>query len=169
MGGAGGGLCVSPVITNYELREGFDYTLHLTRYKSPCACVFLKAGQLAGACIQFFEYIGCVSIPSQISDADLFRSLAHPARLEILDFLRDGEHCVCEIMPALGYRQAYISQQMAVLREAGLVQERRAGARVYYRACEPAIYAVLDSARSLKTAPVVSSLDVSRKETVLLC
>jgi len=59
--------------------------------------------------------------------AGLFKTLMHPARLEILEILRDGEHCVCHIEAVLGYRQAYISQQLSVLREAGLVQDRRDG------------------------------------------
>jgi len=100
----------------------------------------------------FLNTLGAMGIPAQISNADVFRALAHPARLEILDFLRDGEHCVCEIMPALGYRQAYISQQMAVLREAGLVQERRDEARVYYRVREPGVFVALDAVRELKIA-----------------
>jgi len=117
----------------------------------------------------FLNILNPVSIPTQASDADLFRALAHPARLEILDFLRDGEHCVCEIMPALGYRQAYISQQISVLREVGLVQERRAGARVYYRVCEPTIYVILDSARKLKPVAAPLSVNAPQKETVLVC
>jgi DNA-binding transcriptional ArsR family regulator len=70
----------------------------------------------------------------------------HPARLEILDILRDGEHCVCHIEAALGYRQAYISQQLSVLREAGLVQDRRDGWNVHYRVVQPQVFALLDVA-----------------------
>ena len=81
------------------------------------------------------------------SAAKLFKTLMHPARLEILDILRDGEHCVCHIEAALGYRQAYISQQLMVLREAGLVQDRRDGWNMYYRVVQPGVYDVIDSAR----------------------
>ncbi len=72
----------------------------------------------------------------------------HPARLEILDILRDGEHCVCHMEVALGYRQAYISQQLMVLREAGLVQDRRDGWNMYYRVVQPNVYRVIDAAHS---------------------
>jgi DNA-binding transcriptional ArsR family regulator len=78
--------------------------------------------------------------------AKLFKALMHPARLEILDILRDGEHCVCHIEAALGYRQAYISQQLSVLREAGLVQDRREGWNVHYRVTRPQVFALLDVA-----------------------
>ena len=78
--------------------------------------------------------------------AKLFKALMHPARLEILDILRDGEHCVCHIEAALRYRQAYISQQLSVLREAGLVQDRRDGWNVHYRVTQPQVFALLDVA-----------------------
>jgi DNA-binding transcriptional ArsR family regulator len=80
------------------------------------------------------------------NSAKLFKALMHPARLEILDILRDGEHCVCHIEAALGYRQAYISQQLSVLREAGLVQDRRDGWNVHYRVVQPQVFALLDVA-----------------------
>ena len=80
------------------------------------------------------------------NSAKLFKVLMHPARLEILDILRDGEACVCHIEAALGHRQAYISQQLSVLREAGLVQDRRDGWNVHYRVTQPQVFALLDVA-----------------------
>ena len=82
------------------------------------------------------------------NSAKLFKALMHPARLEILDILRDGEHCVCHMEAALGYRQAYISQQLSVLREAGLVQDRRDGWNMYYRVIQPHVYDVIDAAQT---------------------
>ena len=64
--------------------------------------------------------------------AALFKVLMHPTRLAILGILRQGEECVCHMEATLGLRQAYISQQLSVLREAGLVSVRRDGSR--YRA-----------------------------------
>ncbi len=81
--------------------------------------------------------------------ARLFKTLMHPVRLEILEALRDGEHCVCHIEAALGYRQAYISQQLSVLREAGLVQDRRDGWNIYYRVTQPQVFALLDIAMTM--------------------
>ncbi len=80
--------------------------------------------------------------------ANLFKTLMHPARLEILEVLRDGEHCVCHIEATLGYRQAYISQQLSVLREAGLVQDRRDGWNIYYRVTQLRVFDVLDAAQA---------------------
>lgn len=83
------------------------------------------------------------------AQAQLLKALTHPARLAILDLLRDGEHCVCHMESHLGYRQAYISQQLMVLREAGLIQDRRDGWNVFYRVIEPRIYAVLATVEQL--------------------
>src|SRR5512145_2562615 len=79
----------------------------------------------------------------------LFKALMHPARLAILDVLRNGEECVCHIEAQLGYRQAYISQQLAVLRDAGLIQDSRDGLNIYYRVIRPEVFALIDVARTM--------------------
>ena len=81
------------------------------------------------------------------SQVKLFKVLTHPARLAVLDVLRTGEACVCHIEAALGYRQAYLSQQLMVLREAGLVDDQRDGWNVYYRVSKPEVFNVIDAAR----------------------
>ena len=83
----------------------------------------------------------------------LFKALAHPVRLAILEILRGGEQCVCHMEAVLGYRQAYISQQLMVLREVRVLQDRRDGLNVYYRVIRPEIYAVLDAAGQMKGVP----------------
>ncbi len=77
------------------------------------------------------------------AQAQLLKVLTHPARLAILNILREGEHCVCHMEAHLGFRQAYISQQLIVLREAGLIQDRRDGWNVFYHVTEPRIFDVL--------------------------
>ena len=84
--------------------------------------------------------------------ADLFRALMHPARLAILDLLRSGEACVCHLEAHLGYRQAYLSQQLAILRAAGLIRDRRAGWNIYYEVARPELFALLDLSRALAGA-----------------
>ncbi|MGD1997244.1 MAG: metalloregulator ArsR/SmtB family transcription factor [Anaerolineae bacterium] len=61
-----------------------------------------------------------------------FHLLSHPARLQILDELRRGEACVCHLQAVLNRPQAYVSQQLSVLREAAVVDNRRDGLLVYY-------------------------------------
>lgn len=61
------------------------------------------------------------------------RVIAGPLRLKTLFFLKDGEHCVCEIQKMLRVPQNLASYHLKVLRDAGLVSVRRAGAGMYYR------------------------------------
>lgn len=77
----------------------------------------------------------------------LFKALAHPARLEILEILRHDEQCVCHMEAKLGYRQAYISQQLMILRDAGLVRDRRDGWNIFYRVVERRVFDLIDQAR----------------------
>jgi ArsR family transcriptional regulator len=67
------------------------------------------------------------------SAAGRLKAISHPARLEVLDLLRQGEMCVCHIETATGKRQAYISQHLMALRQAGLVSARKQGLQVYYQ------------------------------------
>jgi DNA-binding transcriptional ArsR family regulator len=84
-----------------------------------------------------------------IDTADIFKALMHPARLSILEILRNGEQCVCHLEAELGYRQAYISQHLMLLREIGLVEDRRDGARIFYRVEKPEIYKLIAEANKL--------------------
>ena len=81
--------------------------------------------------------------------AQLFKLLTHPARLAILEELRRDEACVCHLEAALGLRQAYLSQQLAVLRAAGLLLDRRDGWNVYYSIADHAIFDLLDISRQV--------------------
>jgi ArsR family transcriptional regulator len=71
------------------------------------------------------------SVEDQISN--LLRAIGPPTRLRILLAIGKGEACVCHLEALLGLRQAYISQHLMALREAGLLHTRRDGRYVYYR------------------------------------
>jgi ArsR family transcriptional regulator len=86
--------------------------------------------------------------------SSLLKALSHSTRLAILDILRDGEQCVCHMEATLNLRQAYISQQLMILKEAGLIGSRRAGLNLYYRVVKPEIFQVLDKVRSVTGVPV---------------
>jgi len=85
--------------------------------------------------------------------ADLLRILSHPTRLALLEMLRDGEECVCHMTAVLGLRQAYVSQQLIALRQAGLVEDRRDGWRIYYHVTRPETFAIIDAARAAAGEP----------------
>ena len=85
-------------------------------------------------------------MPGKIPPEDIFKALMHPTRLSILEILREGEQCVCHLEAVLNSRQAYISQHLMVLREAGLVEDRREGARIYYRVIESQVFDLVETA-----------------------
>lgn len=76
--------------------------------------------------------------------AGLFKALAHPTRLRILEILKDGELCVCKIYEALDLEQSNVSQHLKVLRDKDIVRTRRDGSMILYRITRPEIQALLD-------------------------
>jgi len=64
--------------------------------------------------------------------AEVFQILSHPVRLQILDELRKREACVCHLQAVTGRPQAYVSQQLQILRAADLVEDEKDGQNVYY-------------------------------------
>ena len=83
------------------------------------------------------------------SISSLLRAISQPARVEILLALGTGEACVCHLEAAIGQRQAYISQQLMALREAGIVTSRRDGRNIYYQIKDPSILDLLQQAGKL--------------------
>jgi DNA-binding transcriptional ArsR family regulator len=77
--------------------------------------------------------------------AKIFYALSDPTRIEILEFLRDGEKCVCQIVPHLGLIQPVVSRHLKILKDAGVVLYRKDGTRRLYTITDPAIYQILDS------------------------
>ena len=77
------------------------------------------------------------------------KALAHPARLRLLNALRHEEECVCHLTALLHQRQAYVSQQLMFLRQAGLLEDRKDGLRVFYRVKDPRVFDVLDGVNAL--------------------
>ena len=76
--------------------------------------------------------------------ARLFHLLSHPARLHILDELRRDEACVCHLQTVLERPQAYVSQQLRGLREAGVIADRKDGLMVYYRLADQQVERLLE-------------------------
>ena len=81
--------------------------------------------------------------------SNLFETISAPARLEILNILGSGEACVCHLEARLGYRQAYISQHLMTLRQAGLIDSRRRGKYVFYSLVKPELLPLIRDAAAL--------------------
>ena len=83
---------------------------------------------------------------SQRELVKVFDALSHPVRLRILQLLAHEEQCVCHLTAVLRQRQPYVSQQLAVLRDAGLVLDRREGLMILYHLASPRVLALIEMA-----------------------
>ena len=81
--------------------------------------------------------------------ANLFRVLGHPARVRILELLREGERSVGALQAELELESGGTSQHLAALRRVGLVESRREGTSVYYRVDDAGVFVLLETARAL--------------------
>ncbi len=75
----------------------------------------------------------------------VFHALSDPIRLEILAYLRDGEKCVCDIVPHLNLIQPLVSRHLKILKDVGLVRCRKDGTKRMYSMVNEKIYNVLDA------------------------
>jgi DNA-binding transcriptional ArsR family regulator len=86
--------------------------------------------------------------------AKIFHALSATERLEILEYLRDGEKCVCEIVPQLNLIQPVVSRHLKILRDAGIIRCRKDGTKRLYSIVDQGLYTTLDSL----TPDVISAL-----------
>ena len=85
--------------------------------------------------------------PISEAKADLFRALAHPARIRTLELLTEGELSVGELQPLVGIESSYLSQQLGILRRSGLVTARKDGSQVFYSVADPQLIELLGAAK----------------------
>ncbi len=76
--------------------------------------------------------------------ARVFYALSDPIRLEILEFIRDEEKCVCEIAPHLNLIQPVVSRHLKILKDSGVVVDRKEGNKRLYSVTHLDIYKVID-------------------------
>ncbi len=79
--------------------------------------------------------------------AELFRLLGHPARVRVLELLRDGERTVGDLQVALGLDSGGTSQHLTAMRRQGILASRRDGTSVYYRVRDPLMFDLLEVTR----------------------
>jgi ArsR family transcriptional regulator len=73
----------------------------------------------------------------------VFKALCNETRLHIIEYLLDGERCVCEIIPAAGRAQSTTSLQLAKLESLGILRSRREGKKIFYRIADDDVIKVL--------------------------
>jgi ArsR family transcriptional regulator len=98
-----------------------------------------------------------LSVPVSEVKAELFKALGHPARIRILEILSDGEHAVGELQPLVGIEASHLSQQLAVLRRAGLVTTHKEGASVIYALRDPQLADLLAVAKRILISSLTSN------------
>lgn len=89
--------------------------------------------------------------------ADFFKTLGHPARIRVLEVLRDGERSVSELIPEVGLEPSHLSQQLGVLRRANIVQARKEGITVRYSVTDERIFDLLTVAKAILTSSLAES------------
>lgn len=90
--------------------------------------------------------------PVAVAKAELFKALGHPVRVRVLEVLVGGERAVGDLAELLGIELSHLSQQLAVLRKAGVVEPRRVGTTVFYSLRDPRMSQLLAVARQLLVA-----------------
>jgi len=89
----------------------------------------------------------------------ILKTISHPSRLAILLAIGDGETCVCHLETMLGWSQSHISQQLMILRKAGVVSTRRENRFVHYKLTDPALLELIQQAARLNggALPILQS------------
>lgn len=81
--------------------------------------------------------------------ADYFKALGHPTRLKIIELLREGEKCVCEIVPVLELEQPNVSSHLAILRKEGILSAEKRGMNVIYTCKNKDLYRLIDLSKTI--------------------
>jgi ArsR family transcriptional regulator len=71
--------------------------------------------------------------------ADVIAAAGHPIRLAVIDFLKDGEQCVCDIAEYVGAKRSNVSRHLGVLLKAGVISQRKDGLKMIYALRTPCV------------------------------
>jgi ArsR family transcriptional regulator len=92
----------------------------------------------------------------------ILSALSDPIRLELLEFLANGEKCVCEILPAFQRSQSTISKHLNILYEAGILERKIDGKRTVYQIKDPQVFDIIRLVDSLALKQVSGLAEVGR-------
>jgi ArsR family transcriptional regulator len=82
----------------------------------------------------------------------IFKALADPTRLKILECIEEGERCICEIIPYTGKSQPNVSQHLKILKHAGIIDERKDGTRIIIKTTNNTIYHIIDQVKEISNS-----------------
>jgi len=89
--------------------------------------------------------------------AEFLKALAHPLRIRVLELLTEGESTVGELIARTGAEPSHLSQQLGVLRGAGILVSRREASNVYYSVSDPRTFQLLATAKEILTSSLEHS------------
>lgn len=81
--------------------------------------------------------------------SNVFKALAHPTRIQIIKLLKNGEMCVCDILPNLDSEQSNTSQHLTILKNQGIVESRKDGSKVIYSIKNTEVLEMIDLAEAI--------------------
>ncbi len=82
-------------------------------------------------------------------EAEYFKALSHPTRIKIIYLLKDGESCLCDLIPEMGKDESHIARHLAVLKRANIISVYRRGISAYYRLNDPKVIKLIEGAREI--------------------
>jgi len=94
--------------------------------------------------------------------AEILKAIAQETRLSILELLRDGERCVCEIFPAISQEQSNVSRHLNMMQKAGILTRRKEGLRIFYAVKHPEVLAIVDLAAAIMQSEAGRRQDLLR-------
>ncbi|MBM4308513.1 MAG: winged helix-turn-helix transcriptional regulator [Deltaproteobacteria bacterium] len=80
---------------------------------------------------------------------EILKALAQPTRLKILECCKDGEKCICEIVPAIQGEQSNISRHISLMQKSHLVATRKEGVKVFVKVSDPQIFEILEKVNTI--------------------
>ena len=89
--------------------------------------------------------------------AEILKALAQPTRLKILELLRNGEKCICEIVPAINGEQSNVSRHISLMQKSHLVTTRKDGVKVMVKVKDPKVFEILDSIALLLKKQIIET------------
>ncbi|WP_243653537.1 ArsR/SmtB family transcription factor [Pseudonocardia endophytica] len=98
--------------------------------------------------------------PLYQAKAEFFKTLGHPVRIRVLELLSEREHAVSELLGEIEVEPANLSQQLAVLRKAGLVGNRKEGSAVHYSLTSTRVAELLGVARAILTGVLSEQIEL---------
>jgi len=84
-----------------------------------------------------------------MNQINIFKALANPTRLKILECIKDREKCICEVIPYSGKSQPNVSIHLKALKQAGLVNERKDGTKIMLSIADKNIFRIIDLAKKI--------------------